>query len=368
MLLLPRKLRGPWCIVLALGLGGLAAGCGTREEIARYSVAKPELVDPTPVSASGPVAMATKQHVLGAIIPVKSTSWFFKLAGDPDAVEPVREQFLSFVKSIQFSEGDSKPTWKLPEGWQELPGGEFRFATLRLPASSAGGKPLEITVSSAGGDVLANINRWRGQVGLGPISADELAKTTETFKVGEYEATFVSLTGTGSGGMTGVPMAPVASGGATPRVKGGSAKAAGAGITFAAPPEWTAGALNQFRKASFSVADGAQQAEITVIDLEPGSGDLLANVNRWREQVGLSPVSAGELASSVKKIDVLGVQGDYVELIGQGGIAKAETILGVMAYAGGRAWFVKLKGDSDLAAREKPRFEAFVKSLKLRTP
>jgi hypothetical protein len=354
--------------MIALSVAVFSGGCGTRDQIARYTVTKPELVNPTPVSSSGPAAAATKQQVLGAIIPTKSTSWFFKLTGDPEAVEPVREQFLSFVKSISFTgDADPKPSWTLPAGWQELSGSEFRFATLRIPQASDAAKPLEITVSSAGGDVLANVNRWRGQVGLAPITAEELAKTTETFKVGEYEATFVSLVGTGSGGMGGAPMAPFASGGATPRVnQSGGAKQASSSISFEAPPEWKGGALNQFRKAAFTVTDGQKQAEITVIDLEPGSGDLLANVNRWRDQVGLSPITAAELASSVKKIDVLGVQGDYVELIGPSGVAQSKTILGVMAFAGGRAWFIKLLGDSELAAREKSRFEAFAKSIKLK--
>jgi hypothetical protein len=343
-------------------------GCGPSDQVARYTVTKPELVNPTPVSPSGPAAAASKQQILGAIIPVKGQSWFFKLTGDPESVEPARESFLSLVKSIGFTSGaDPKPTWTLPAGWQELPGSEFRYATLRLPPGSTASKPLDITVSSAGGDVLANVNRWRGQVGLAPITADELAKSAETFKVGEYDATFVSLVGTGTGGMSSAPMAPFASGGATPRVnQPGAAKQTSSPIAFDAPPEWKPGALNQFRKASFTVADGSKQAEITVIDLEPGSGDLLANVNRWRDQVGLSPVTAAELATSVKKIDVLGVQGDYVELVGPSGVAPSKTILGVMAFAGGRAWFVKLMGDSELAAREKPRFEAFARSIKLK--
>jgi hypothetical protein len=164
MLLLPMELRPAASISGLLLCLTWTTGCGQRDEIARYTVTKPELVDPTPVSASGPAAVATKQQMLGAIIPVKEKSWFFKLVGDPAAVEPVREAFLSFVKSVGFSDGeDPKPSWKLPEGWTELPGSEFRFATLRLPPDSAGNKPLEITVSSAGGDVMANINRmcWR---------------------------------------------------------------------------------------------------------------------------------------------------------------------------------------------------------------
>ena len=119
--------------------------------------------------------------------------------------------------------------------------------------------------------------------------------------------------------------------------------------------------MNEFRKAAFNVADGDATAEITVIDLELGAGDLLQNVNRWRDQVGLPAATAAEVAESTKKISTLGGSGDYVELVGPKG-----AILGVRVLAGGKSWFVKLTGDSDLAKQEKPRFEAFVKSLKLK--
>ncbi len=41
-----------------------------------------------------------------------------------------------------------------------------------------------------------------------------------------------------------------------------------------------------------------------------------------------------------------------------------QTILGVIAPDGARTWFFKLKGDTELAAREAPRFKAFVQSVK----
>jgi hypothetical protein len=356
----------------AVTLVALTTGCGSREKIARYTVPKPELIDSTPVAAAA-AAPATEQETLAAIIVVGDMGWFFKLTGDPPAIEPQREAFLTFVKSIKFSSGaEPKPSWTLPEGWKELPGSGMRFATIRLPGESSDQGGLELTVIPLPKTmpdlqkfVLDNVNRWRGQLNLKPIAADELAKTTETFKVGDYDCTFVRLIGTGGGGMGVSPLAAAGGGAATPRASGGK-KAASPGIVFEAPPEWTAGRMNEFRKASFTVTAGEQKAEITVIDLEPGSGDLLANVNRWRDQVGLSPFTAAELASLVKKIETLGVQGDYVELNGPGGVAPAKTILGVMAAAGGRSWFVKLMGDSELAASEKPRFEAFVKSLKLK--
>ena len=47
-------------------------------------------------------------------------------------------------------------------------------------------------------------------------------------------------------------------------------------------------------------------------------------------------------------------------------MTEPKTILAVMAAVKGQTWFIKLFADAQIAAREKPRFEAFVKSLKLK--
>jgi hypothetical protein len=132
-------------------------------------------------------------------------------------------------------------------------------------------------------------------------------------------------------------------------------------LKFTAPSEWFPGKPNAFSLAAFKVVDGDKQVEITV---STAGGDFVANANRWRGQVKLPPVDAAELAKSASKIETLGTTGTYIEVIGPDS-ANRETILGVQAEAGGRTWFVKLKGDASLAEREKTRFETFVKSLKL---
>lgn len=57
--------------------------------------------------------------------------------------------------------------WKIPEGWRQVPGEKpMRVATFEVVNSSS---PVEIAVSAFPGDVggmLANVNRWRGQLGL----------------------------------------------------------------------------------------------------------------------------------------------------------------------------------------------------------
>src|SRR4051812_5771504 len=63
------------------------AGCGQHDEIARYSVTKPELVDPKPESKATTVtASGTQQQTVGLIVPVGEMSWFFKLTGAKEAV------------------------------------------------------------------------------------------------------------------------------------------------------------------------------------------------------------------------------------------------------------------------------------------
>jgi hypothetical protein len=358
-------------IVLA-GLTLLAAGCYSREQITSYTVRKPELIDPT-LAAAATAAESKPTQILGAIVLLDEAGWFLKITGDPAQVEPQREAFLNFVKSVEFKNA-SPPTWDLPDGWTEQPGDQFRFATLKMPADQGA---LDITVSELPRNMLPaeeialiNINRWRNQVGLPPITAAGLDEDTETFQVGDFECVFVSLVGESSGGgMGGAPFAPFATGATaapgtsptTPVRPKSAAVASGSELTFETPEGWAPGRTNEFRRAAFVVKDGEKEVEITVIPLGLGSGTLLENVNRWRGELKLPDVKEGDLSAIVRKMDALGVKADYVELVG-----PAQTTLGAIAPVGDKVWFIKLKGDNELAARENARFQEFVKSLRLK--
>ncbi len=71
--------------------------------------------------------------------------------------------------------------WTLPKGWTETPGNGMRFATLNPP----GPGKVEVSVvclpGQAGGE-LANVNRWRGQIGLEPMDEKALAASRQTVK------------------------------------------------------------------------------------------------------------------------------------------------------------------------------------------
>ena len=83
-------------------------------------------------------------------------------------------------------------SWQTPEGWtQKKESTEFRFAQIDL------GDNLLLVVSRFPGDVggnLANVNRWRGQLQLPPIKADELEKVTKKVQAGDATAILTDFT------------------------------------------------------------------------------------------------------------------------------------------------------------------------------
>ena len=128
--------------------------------------------------------------------------------------------------------------------------------------------------------------------------------------------------------------------------------AAGASLAYTVPKGWTPEPLQGMRKAAFHVVDGDRKVEITVIDLTPIAADLLLNVNRWREQIGLGPITKEELPKAVKPIPTMGVQGQYVELQTPKATKPAQAILAVVALRPDKVWFFKMFGDTELVLRE----------------
>jgi len=244
----------------------------------------------------------------------------------------------------------------------------MRFATIRLGTAE---KPLEMSVimlprneDDETAYILANINRWRGQLQLPPIKAGDLAAETKRVDLAGAHATVVNIEGESSGdGMGAAPFA----GGAGRRPARAEAPASApqqAALEYKAPTGWEAQPIGGMRKAAFLVHDGDQKAEMTVIDLEAAAGALLPNINRWRGQLQLSPTTQADLDRELKKIPVGAVEGQYIELLGPKDTGPPKAMLGVVAVDGGKAWFFKFVGDAPLVLREKKHFEEFVRSVK----
>lgn len=93
--------------------------------------------------------------------------------------------------------------WKLPEGWKNQPASGMRFATLSIP--NPAGSEAEVSVVVLPGDAggpLPNVNRWRGQLGLGPWTEKDLSAQMQKIQSSVGEVRVVDLTGpSGAGGI-----------------------------------------------------------------------------------------------------------------------------------------------------------------------
>lgn len=70
--------------------------------------------------------------------------------------------------------------WTLPENWTFEAGSGMRFGTFKFTHDNT---PIECTLVKLGGTaggLAANINRWRGQIGLAPASEEDITKSLET--------------------------------------------------------------------------------------------------------------------------------------------------------------------------------------------
>jgi hypothetical protein len=197
--------------LLAAMTAALVAGCGAKESIDHYRVPKPELVYAanhvsTAARSDRPLAAAAAptDRMLGAIVPHASQTWYFKMTGPTDAVARQRDAFRQLIESVRFAGDAEPPHWQLPPSWTEQPGTGPRLATLLVDVD---GQMLEVSVmqlatSTSSSSLLDNINRWRKQMQLAPITAEQLPQETTALELPSGQATLVELLGNfQSGGM-----------------------------------------------------------------------------------------------------------------------------------------------------------------------
>ena len=138
--------------------------------------------------------------------------------------------------------------------------------------------------------------------------------------------------------------------------------AGGPGLTWTAPSHWKAKPASAMRKGSFVIEGEGGEADLSITAFPGDVGGDLANVNRWRSQIDLPPVSPTEFESAAQRVEKNGLLMTIVDLSGTG--ANAKRILGAMIPHEGATWFVKLTGPAALVAKEKPAFMAFLDSIK----
>jgi len=301
-------------------------------------------------------------RLIAAIFPQGEKSWVFKLQGPEAEVAQRTDTFTEFIRSVKFDPKAEPPvTWKLPADWRKDAERPDRFATLRLgPKDDA----LELTVSHLSGpmagNVLANVNRWRPMIGLRPIAEAALVQVTKKLAVDGGEVVIVDMSG--PGGSAKMPPMPPATGAKPPTVPPQPTGAAP--FAFRKPDGWT-----EYRDpkgvaaVAFHAGEG-DAVEITVTRLGGPAGGLVANVNRWRMQIGLPETSGEEVRRDARQINVGGSVAEYVDLLGPATGSARQRIVGIILSREDVTWFFKMRGPADRVEQQLAAFQAFVGSVR----
>jgi len=192
------KPRDYCCLLSIVVVGAALLGCQEEPEIRHYTAPRVQRhsVGVRPQDAGSPDA-SSGQMLLGAMTWVQGAGWFFRTIGPKDQVEAQKPAFLDFLRSLELTPEQAR--WQLPPGWQqEERSRPERYATLRM---GTGTSALELAIfrfpPGQGGDVAGNVNRWRGMVGLPPITPREAEGLAQRLKTPQHEFFIVELTGPG---------------------------------------------------------------------------------------------------------------------------------------------------------------------------
>jgi hypothetical protein len=141
--------------------------------------------------------------------------------------------------------------------------------------------------------------------------------------------------------------------------------ASGADLVWTAPAAWTVKPNGPMRKGSFSVKGDGGEADLSITAFPGSTGGLLANVNRWRGQLGLAPFSEGEMEANTVHLDASDLHMIVVDFAGTAG-DKSTRILGAIVPHDTDTWFFKLMGPDALVENQKPAFLEFLHTIKSR--
>ncbi len=303
--------------------------------------------------------------------------------------------------------------WKAPSGWEEQPATGFRKGSFIVRGPD--GLSADISVVSfpeSAGGLLANVNRWRAQLKLAPVN--DIDQSVTPLSVNGHQIFIVDI----------VSDQPILDGGLKSRVLGGILRTGGetwffkmsgedklvasqrdafrqflqtleigkemantststnapappsieapggAPLQYALPVGWQEQPLSSMRLGSFKVSgQNGKEADVSVVSLPGVAGGDLANVNRWRDQLKLSPIDANALLQSAEHIKANGHDFLVVDLVSESPISERDDkvrILAAILNENDRSWFVKMTGEDQLVASQKTAFVGFLRSLAIR--
>lgn len=302
----------------------------------------------------------------------------------------------------------------LPDGWTVNEPTDMRFINLH----PAGVKNAECYVTLLGGDgggMVANLNRWRTQMGLEEATKEALL-ALPTIKLFGRDASFLELEGSFAG-MDGVAVSGfgllgtlISTPQATIFVKmtapleiiqaereafimfcdsiappgmGDSAQEdhashsaptgpqkeddgsfVAAGFRFFLPEGWSDAGPRSMRALNFKVGE---QTQCWLSVLGGDGGGLLPNLNRWRGQMGMETITEADI-DALPRVNFLGepailltAQGEFTSREGEA--SSGRTLIGLALMRPNDALFLKMLGPTDEVETHRDAMLAFAETI-----
>jgi hypothetical protein len=130
-------------------------------------------------------------------------------------------------------------------------------------------------------------------------------------------------------------------------------------IKWTKPETWNELPPSSMRYASFSAGEGDQKIDISVVSFVGEGGSDADNVNRWRQQLQLPPMSPAGIATQVAPLQTESGAFASTDIAGP----SARTLAG-WTRRDGRVWFFKATGPTAAVEKEKPNFVKFIQSVR----
>jgi hypothetical protein len=288
-----------------------------------------------------------------------------------------------------------------PPNWEPQPLSQMRQASFLVKGDNGAVADISfVSLGSAAGNVLENVNRWLGQLGQAPITEQKLGEIAQRLRTSLGDVTIVDLAGLPDNADPArdgrIIAAMVTTSNATlffkmrgnadlaeaqkgdfikwvaavcnAQTQTGPAQMAAAAsqttnapqIKWETPESWTEVPPSSMRYASFSVpAEDGGKIDISIVTFPGDGGSDADNVNRWREQMGLAPIDANTVTSQVAPLKTEDTTFSTTDLAGD----KTRTIA-AWTRRDGRVWFFKATGPNAAVEKEKTNFVKFIESVR----
>jgi hypothetical protein len=286
-----------------------------------------------------------------------------------------------------------------PPNWEPQPLSQMRQASFLVKGDNGAVADVSfVSLGSAAGNVLENVNRWLGQLGQSPITEQKLGEMAQRLHTSLGDVTIVDLAGLpdnadrardgriiaamvttdnatlffkmrGNADLTEAQKAEFIKWVAAvcnaqtgpPQVAAAPPQTTSAPpIKWTTPESWKEVPPTSMRYASFSApADEGGKIDVSIVTFPGDGGSDADNINRWRGQMGLAPVDANAVTSQVAPLKTEDTTFSTTDIAGN----KTRTIA-AWTRRDGRVWFFKATGPTAAIEKEKPNFVKFIESVR----